>query len=179
LTGNQSIYSWNAKSSRELFPIRNGSMTVVARKDNGPRFAAAKVFRSHLRTAFPRMSRVPRGFTVEEGPLAATSPQTPWLGGADSALRLVTCRSSDALPLSSSARTSRKSPLKAAVRYASSSSSCALVRPLGMFFPQPSQQSTASVYYPIAKRGTNSIYSICLRGRVRSMDAYVLVRHKA
>jgi hypothetical protein len=28
-------------------------MTVIARKENGPRFAAAKVFRSHLRTAFP------------------------------------------------------------------------------------------------------------------------------
>jgi hypothetical protein len=36
--------------------------------------------------------------------------------------------------------------------------------------------TTASVYYPIAKRGTNSI---CGRGRVRSMGAYVLVRRKA
>ena len=35
--------------------------------------------------------------------------------------------------------------------------------------------TTASVYYPIAKRGTNSI---CRRGRVRSMGAYVLVRRK-
>jgi hypothetical protein len=39
LTGNQSICSWNAKSSRELFPIRNESMTVIARKENRPRFA--------------------------------------------------------------------------------------------------------------------------------------------
>ena len=36
--------------------------------------------------------------------------------------------------------------------------------------------TTATVYYPIAKRGTNSI---CRRGRVRSMCAYVLVRRKA
>ena len=56
-------------------------MTVVARKDNGPRFAAAKVFRSHLRTVFPPIGRAPRGFTLGEGPLAAASPQTPWLGG--------------------------------------------------------------------------------------------------
>src|SRR6516164_9135501 len=45
------------------------------------RFAAAKVFRMHLRPAFPRISRAPRGCKVEEGPLAAASPQTPWLGG--------------------------------------------------------------------------------------------------
>jgi hypothetical protein len=44
-------------------------------------FAAAKVFGIHLRTAFPPISRAPRGFTVGEGPLAAASPQTPWLGG--------------------------------------------------------------------------------------------------
>jgi hypothetical protein len=43
--------------SRELF---GGSQALLSR------FAAAKVFRSHLRTAFP---------------LAAASPQTPWLGG--------------------------------------------------------------------------------------------------
>jgi NADPH:quinone reductase-like Zn-dependent oxidoreductase len=30
-------------------------------------------------TPFPRISRAPRGFTVGEGPLAAASPQTPWL----------------------------------------------------------------------------------------------------
>jgi len=35
--------------------------------------------------------RAPRGYVVAEGPLAAASPQTPWLGGNDSALRLVTC----------------------------------------------------------------------------------------
>jgi len=44
-------------------------------------FAAAKVFGTHLRTAFPAISRAPRGLTVREGPLAAASPQTPWLGG--------------------------------------------------------------------------------------------------
>ena len=44
-------------------------------------FAAAKVFGIHLRTAFPPTSRAPRGLTVREGPLAAASPQTPWLGG--------------------------------------------------------------------------------------------------
>jgi hypothetical protein len=62
-------------------------------------FALAKVFRIHLRPVFPR------GFTVEEGPLTAASPQTPRSGGTDSALRLVTCWSSDALRLSSSVRT--------------------------------------------------------------------------
>jgi hypothetical protein len=36
--------------------------------------------------------------------------------------------------------------------------------------------TTASVYYPIAKRGPNSISG---RGRVRSMGAYVVVRRKA
>ena len=46
----------------------------------GP-FAAAKAFGIHLRTAFPPVSRAPRGLTVREGPLAAASPQTPWLGG--------------------------------------------------------------------------------------------------
>ena len=35
----------------------------------------------HLRTAFPPISRVPRRLIVGEGPLAAASPQTPWLGG--------------------------------------------------------------------------------------------------
>jgi hypothetical protein len=36
-TGNQLICSWNAKSSHELFPIRNESMTVIARRENVPR----------------------------------------------------------------------------------------------------------------------------------------------
>jgi hypothetical protein len=58
-------------------------------------FALAKVFRIHLRPVFPR------GFTVEEGPLTAASPQTPRSGGTD----LVTCWSSEALRLSSSGRT--------------------------------------------------------------------------
>jgi hypothetical protein len=35
----------------------------------------------HLRPAFPQISRAPRGLMVGEGPLAAASPQTPWLGG--------------------------------------------------------------------------------------------------
>jgi hypothetical protein len=66
-------------------------------------FALAKVFRIHLRPVLPR------GFTVEEGPLTAASPQTPRSGGTDSALRLVTCWSSDALRLLSSGRTGQKS----------------------------------------------------------------------
>ena len=44
-------------------------------------FAAAKVFRNHLRTTFPAIGRAPRGCIVGEGSLAAASPQTPWLGG--------------------------------------------------------------------------------------------------
>ena len=54
------------------------------------RFAAAKVFRIHLRPAFPPTSRPPRGLTVGEGPLAAAPLRPPWLGGnrLDSALRL-------------------------------------------------------------------------------------------
>ena len=43
-------------------------MTVIARKENKPRFAAAKVFKSHLRTAFPRMSRAPVA-AIESGEL--------------------------------------------------------------------------------------------------------------
>jgi hypothetical protein len=95
---------------------RGGSFLGFCRSQ----FAAAKILRIHLRPAFPPFSRAPRGLQAREGPLAAASPQTPWLGGTVSALRLVTCWSSDALRLSSSGRTGRKSPLKAAVRYASS-----------------------------------------------------------
>jgi hypothetical protein len=58
----------------------------------------------------PPISRAPRRLIVGEGPLAAASPQTPWLGGTDSVLRLVTCWSYDALRLSSSGRTGRFHP---------------------------------------------------------------------
>jgi hypothetical protein len=51
------------------------------------RFAAAKVFRIHLRPAFPQTSRAPRGLTVGEGPLAAASPQTPLTRGERTRLR--------------------------------------------------------------------------------------------
>jgi hypothetical protein len=86
--------------------------------DGAPRVRVNHFLRIHLRPAFPPISRAPRGLRVGEGPLAAASPQTIGSGGTDSALRLVTRWSSDALRLSSSGRTGRKSPLKAAARYA-------------------------------------------------------------
>jgi hypothetical protein len=76
------------------------------------RFAATKVLRSHLRAAFALISRASRGFTIGGGSLAAASPQTPWLDGTVSALRLVTCWSSDAARLCRpEGRTGRKSSL--------------------------------------------------------------------
>ena len=80
----------------------------------------------HLRTAFPLISRAPRRLTIGEGSLAAAYPQPLGSGGTDSALHSVTRRSSDALRLSSSGWTCRKSPLKGAIRNASSSSSCSI-----------------------------------------------------
>jgi hypothetical protein len=82
----------------------------------------------HLRPALPRIGPAPRGFTVGEGTLSAESPQTPGSGGTDSALRLVTCRSSDALRLSSSGRTSRQSAAE---------SSCSLRFPCAFLLPWP------------------------------------------
>jgi hypothetical protein len=73
-------------------------MTVIARKENAPaayqvtffqrqvsvleaQYVGSHILGIHLRTAFPPISRAPRGFTAGEGPLAAASPQTPGLGG--------------------------------------------------------------------------------------------------
>jgi hypothetical protein len=77
-------------------------------------FAAAKVFRNHLRTTFPAIGRSARIHSwrrvarrrVPSDPLAR-GEQTP---------RLVTCSSSDALRLSSSGRTGPKSPPLSIVR---------------------------------------------------------------
>jgi hypothetical protein len=151
LTGNQSICSWNAKSSRELFRYRKESIAVIARKEKVPHGLSGDIFQGQVSVLHgqnvgwqgfisdPRSRELaaPRGFTVGEGPLAAASPQTPDSGGTDSALRLVTCRSSDALRLPSSGQTGRfhprptlhryaLEPLKAAARYASPSSSCSI-----------------------------------------------------
>ena len=156
MIGNRSIYSWNDKSSCEVFPVTKDSIAVIAKKrtfwrpksplayfrgsaiwpckcqgvsecesSRPPRadgimrartknawlpahvttpsvrydapqrggsflgfcrsqFAAAKILRIHLRPAFPAFSRAPRGLPAREGPLAAASPQTPWLGGEQS-----------------------------------------------------------------------------------------------
>ena len=141
-TGNQSICSWNAKSSRELFSFRNEIKAIIAKKTYAPRLScdvferkvcvlqlqiAPRIFSGiHLQTPFLRISCAPRGSQSEKG----RSPPHPLKplgsGGTDSALRLVTCWSSDALRLSSSGRTGRKSPLKAAARYAPPSSSCSI-----------------------------------------------------
>ena len=71
---------------------------------------SGKAFRIHLRPMFPPIGRAPREFKLEKG----RSPPRPLRplgsGGTDSALRLVTCWSSDALRLSSSGKTGRFHP---------------------------------------------------------------------
>jgi hypothetical protein len=128
-TGNQSICSWNTKSSRELFPIRNESTTVIARKENMPRSAAPKSSGQRSSSNFEPRSRERAALRADSQLEKGRSPPRPlkplgFSGGTDSALRLVTCWSSDALRLSSSGRTGRKSPLKAVAPCASPSSSC-------------------------------------------------------
>jgi len=70
---------------------------------------AFSVFKSHLRTAFPRMSRAPRGFHIWRRAARRRVPSDPLARGEQTPHFAGDCWSSDALRLSSSDPTGRKS----------------------------------------------------------------------